>query len=61
MVAQSNETNLDLAERIYELLDDILLGVAQEKMSADDIVEYIEEYIAHELELLIFKLENEIK
>lgn len=61
VVAQSNESNLDLAERIHELLDDISLGVSQENMSADDIVEYIEEYIEHELELLIFKLENEIK
>ena len=55
------QSNLDLAERIHELLDDISLGVSQENMSADDIVEYIEEYIEHELELLIFKLENEIK
>ena len=61
VVAQSNESNLDLAERIHELLDDISLGVSQENMSADDIVEYIEEYIEYELELLIFKLENEIK
>lgn len=61
VVAQSNESNLDLAERIHKLLDDISLGVSQENMSADDIVEYIEEYIEHELELLIFKLENEIK
>ena len=61
VVAQSNESNLDLAERIHELLDDISLGVSQENMSVDDIVEYIEEYIEHELELLIFKLENEIK
>ena len=61
VVAQSNESNLDLAERIHEVLDDISLGVSQENMSADDIVEYIEEYIEHELELLIFKLENEIK
>ena len=60
-VAQSNETNLDLAERVYELLDDITLGVSQKEMSAQDVVEYIEEYIEHELELLIFKLENEIK
>ena len=60
-VAQSNETNLDLAERVYELLDDITLGVSQKEMSAEDVVEYIEEYIEHELELLIFKLENEIK
>ena len=61
VVAQSNESNLDLAERIHKLLDDISLGVSQENMSADDIVEYIEEYIEYELELLIFKLENEIK
>ena len=60
-VAQSNETNLDLAERVYELLDDITLGVSQKEMSAEDVVEYIEEYIEHELELLIFKLENGIK
>jgi hypothetical protein len=60
-VAQSTETNLDLAERVYELLDDITLGVSQKEMSAQDVVEYIEEYIEHELELLIFKLENEIK
>ena len=60
-VAQSTETNLDLAERVYELLDDITLGVSQKEMSAEDVVEYIEEYIEHELELLIFKLENEIK
>jgi hypothetical protein len=60
-VAQSNETNLDLAERVYELLDDITLGVSQKEMSAQDVVEYIEEYIEHELELLIFKLENGIK
>ena len=60
-VAQSNESNLDLAERVYELLDDITLGVSQKEMSAEDVVEYIEEYIEHELELLIFKLENEIK
>jgi len=37
------------------------MGVFQQQMSADDVGVYIEEYIDHELELLIFKLENEIK
>ena len=61
IVAQSHETNLDIAERIRDLVDDITMGVFQQQMSADDVGDYIEEYIDHELELLIFKLENEIK
>ena len=61
IVAQSNETNLDIAERIRDLLDDITLAVWQNQMSADDVSEYIEEYIDGELQLLIFKLENGIK
>jgi hypothetical protein len=61
MVAQSNETNLDLVKRIDNLLNDIVLGVYNGTMSTNDVVEYIDEYIDHELELLIFKLENGIK
>jgi len=61
IVAQSHETNLDIAERIRDLVDDITMGVFQQQMSTDDVGDYIEEYIDHELELLIFKLENEIK
>ena len=60
-VAQSNESNLDLAERIHELLDDISLGVSQENMSADDIVEYIEEYIEHELPEIRIEIGAEFK
>jgi hypothetical protein len=61
IVAQSNESNLDIAERIRDLIDDIALGVWQQQMSAEDVGDYIEDYIDHELQLLIFKLENEIK
>jgi acetyl-CoA carboxylase beta subunit len=61
IVSQSHETNLDIAERIRDLIDDITMGVWQEQMSANDVIEYIEEYIDHELQLLIFKLENGIK
>ena len=60
-VAQSNETNLDIAKHIDDLLNDIVLGIYNGTMSTDDVVEYIDGYIDHELELLIFKLENGIK
>jgi hypothetical protein len=61
MVAQSNESNLDIAKHIDDLLNDIVLGINDGIMSANDVSEYIEEYIDGELELLIFKLENGIK
>ena len=61
MVAQSNESNLDIAKHIDDLLNDIVLGISEGTMSANDVIEYVDEYVDHELELLIFKLENEIK
>jgi len=60
-VAQSNESNLDIAKHIDDLLNDIVLGISEGTMSANDVIEYVDEYVDHELELLIFKLENEIK
>ena len=56
---RDEETCLDMAERIEELLTDITLGVYQEGWDAEDCLEFIEDSVGTNLTVLINKLQKE--
>jgi hypothetical protein len=59
--SRDEETCLDIAERIEDLLSDITLGVYQEGWTIDACLDFIEREVGSNLTLLINKLQKEAK
>ena len=56
---RDQDTCLDIAQRIEDLLGDITLGVYQEGWTTEDCLNFIEDSVGTNLTVLIKKLEKE--
>ena len=56
---RDQDTCLDIAERIEDLLSDITLGVCQDGWDAEDCLDFIENSVGTNLTVLINKLQKE--
>lgn len=56
---RDQDTCLDVAERIEDLLSDITLGVCQDGWTAEQCLDFIEREVGSNLTVLINKLQKE--
>jgi GTPase Era involved in 16S rRNA processing len=56
---RDQDTCLDIAERIEDLLSDITLGLCQDEWTAEQCLDFIEREVGSNLTVLINKLQKE--